>query len=357
MTSYNIDVIINSYNLSSQMYRIEQLKQLEPEHYQAWKVLWDSTPDAHFFNSPSWFSSYLDAFGDQKYIVFFCYFRDELVAVVPLVETRKYGIKSLASVAKGQKFLDRSTLLLAKKDPALAGYLLKKIGTRYNLYLAELEETNANVFMNSGQNQFAAFSVVCPRMNIGNDVLATLSRKQKKSLKKKIMKNEKNITFEMHRDHLGQHLATMFELERRSHKRSKGISIFEKQDLRKLYRSLVKHAKEHIGIAFLHHQGTPIAHRFGYIYKGTFLSVHVAFDDQFRKLGPGKLLLYYCLDYFRKNKIRVLDFSVGDNYLKSQFSDGKISQYHIFYGRSAYVRSWWLVMNGLKKTFNLLGRH
>jgi len=322
------------------MYKIEEQKKVDSEHRAQWQKLWESIPDAHFFNSPAWYQSYLDVFGNEKSIVFFCYQEKDLVGVIPLVLTKRYGIKALASIDEKYKFLDRSTILLAKKDPVLAGYLLKKIGQKYHLYLAELEEENVKIFKNSGQKQIIEFSTTCPRMSISEDVLANVSAKQKKSLCKKLRKNKKDISFEMHRDNLEEHLETIFQLEGKSHKRDKGISLFEKQHMRKLYRTLVKNGCENVGIAFLHYKGRPIAHRFGFFYRKTFLSVHVAFDDQFRKLGPGKLLLYHCLEYFRKNNVEILDFSVGNNYLKQQFADGKISQFHIFHSGSILVRTW-----------------
>jgi len=145
----------------------------------------------------------------------------------------------------------------------------------------------------------------------------------------------------------------MFALENKSHKKSKRISLFEKQHMRKLYRALVKNGSEHIGIAFLYFRGKAIAHRFGFFYGRTFLSVHVAFDDQFRTLGPGKLLLYHCLEYFRSKNIEILDFSVGDNYLKEQFADSNIRQFHIFHSNSFLVRSWWSALLVLKSQAKL----
>ena len=331
------------------MYRIEEISKIEQEHLGNWQKLWDSSMKSHFFNSPTWFKVYLETFNVEKYRVFFCYQDKQLVGVLPLVFTKKFGIKVLASIGGKYDFLDRSTLLLIKKDQKLVEAIFKKIKTKYNLYLAEVESCDARLFQGIDPRLSIEFSVNCPRMKVGEDILANVSKKQKKSLRKKIRKNGDKLEFKMFRTDLEKHLEAMLALEQKSHKKRKGISVFKKPHMIKLYQTLVARASNSIGISFLYFEGIPIAHRFGFFYHDTFMSVHIAFDDEFRTIGPGKLLLFYCLEYFKQNGIKTLDFSVGDSYIKRQFADEKISQHNIYFTGSKLVLLWWKILLKMKR--------
>ncbi|MEA1925960.1 MAG: GNAT family N-acetyltransferase [Patescibacteria group bacterium] len=270
--------------------------------------------------------------------------------MLPFIRTRKFGVKVLANISSKYKFLDRSALLFRTNDTTLAQDILNEIGSGHNLYLAEIEEKYIQLFRELKQKPLIEFSTYCPRMVIPeDDILRKVSKKQRNSLKQRLRKNSDKLSFTMYRDDLENHLRTMIKIENESHKRNKKISIFSRRDIRNLYRSIIQNAPEMVGIAFLYYDGAPIAHRFGYFCHDVFLSVHIAFDNAFRHLGPGKMLLYYCLEYFQDNNVRLLDFSVGDNDLKRQFADGRVTQYNVYYSRSGLVMKWWSLLLKTKK--------
>ena len=332
------------------VYKIEKINHLQQKHLSQWESLWRSVPDSHFFNSSKWFLSYIQAYKVDHYQVFFCYKKDELFAVLPFVRTRKFGVKVLANISNKYKFLDRSALLFKTNDIALVQNILDEIGSKHDLYLAEIEGKYAQLFKEVKQKPLIEFSTHCPRMVIPeDDVLRNVSKKQRNSLKQRLRKNSDKLSFSMYRDDLESHLQTMFKIENESHKGNKKISIFSRRDIRNLYKSIIRNAPEMVGIAILYYDGAPIAHRFGYFYHDVFLSVHIAFDNAFRHLGPGKMLIYYCLEYFKKNNVRLLDFSVGDNDLKRQFADGRITQYNIYYSGSGLIMKWWSLLLKTKK--------
>ncbi len=335
---------------SNFVYVIKEISYLSKEHLSQWESLWRSVSDSHFFNSPKWFLSYIQAYKVDHYQVFFCYKKDELFAVLPFISTRKFGVKVLANISSQYKFLDRSSLLFKTNDAALVQDILNEIGLKYNLYLAEMEGKYVQPFREVKQKLLIEFSTHCPRMAVPeDDVLRNVSKKQRNSLKQRLRKNSDKLSFSMYRDDLEDHLQTMIKIENKSHKRNKKISIFSRRDIRSLYGSIIQNAPEMVGIAILYYDGIPIAHRLGYFYHDAFLSVHIAFDNAFRQIGPGKMLLYYCLEYFKDNNVRLLDFSVGDNDLKRQFSNGCITQYNVYYSGSELIMKWWSLLLKTKK--------
>ena len=90
-----------------------------------WESMWEESPYSHFFNSPKWFLACIEAFNISRFRIYAGYNNKELVAVLPVVEEQKFGIK--AYVSPGKLYIDKSTLLLKVNDIKVLEKLLNKI--------------------------------------------------------------------------------------------------------------------------------------------------------------------------------------------------------------------------------------
>lgn len=318
-----------------------------------WQKLWEKADDVHFFNSPKHLISFLSVFPSEKYLIIFCYKNEELVGVLPLVWGRRFGIKTLMCADSFGDSVDRSSLCLDGDDPKIFRQMVEDVTKTENLYLAELEERHLNLFMqNNGEvakNCVFEFSCISPRVILGDDPLVNMSRKTRKKFKKKLQKTEKIITFEFCRSNNVADFQKMIEIEKKSWKGKKKISLFEKEVPRRVYSSWVKMNDENIGISFLKHEGKEIAYLFGIFSKNTFLVTNTAFVSDAGKMTPGTILVFRTLEYLQNIGIEMVDFSVGDSRWKREFGNRFLKQYNFYFSRNKAVYHFWMTATLCKK--------
>ena len=133
-------------------YQVKKVKKLEKLQLEEWQRLWDETDDVHFFNSPTYFMSFLETASLEEYIVFFCYRKKELVAVLPLVWGRKFAVKVLMCADNFGGSIDRSSLCLKVGDPRILETIIKSVTEEENLFLAEIEARHLNLFMSGDKS-------------------------------------------------------------------------------------------------------------------------------------------------------------------------------------------------------------
>ncbi len=327
--------------------RFEQATELTDGRKKEWNDLWERSPDAHFFNSAGYFLSFIDAFEPKPWKIIFCYDRDKLVAVLPLIRSKKFGISVFACPDRVRNYLDR-TALLASKDVAqfiepLIEYT-KKLG---NIFLADCPDHLHRIFL-TNSNYLQEETTKCPQGKIGANVLVNMSARQGRSMRNKIKLNKKHLRFKYFTGNLDQQLETMIEIERSSGKSQKGIALFDHKDAKKLYRSTIKTSSQNIAVGMLHFDEQPIASVFGLICKNTFLCTHMAFRTEFRNLGPGKILIYFLLEELKKRGVQNFDFSKGDGRLKREFTNKLPAQYNIYFSNNALVMIWWRAIVGIR---------
>lgn len=103
-----------------------------------------------------------------------------------------------------------------------------------------------------------------------------------------------------------------FEIEDRSWKGTEKSSVLKNASVFQHYcleaRALVP--KGLLEIAFLEHQGRPMAFIYGYSAKGVFYSTKLGYDEEFAQFGPGQQLLWRLLENFHSDPTRrTLDFA------------------------------------------------
>ena len=68
-----------------------------------------------------------------------------------------------------------------------------------------------------------------------------------------------------------------------------------------------------------------LSYNFGILYKNYFYYLIPAYADYFKKISPGKVLLYKILDWCFKTNINVLEFGQGEEEYKKKLTDKYLS--------------------------------
>jgi CelD/BcsL family acetyltransferase involved in cellulose biosynthesis len=98
-------------------------------------------------------------------------------------------------------------------------------------------------------------------------------------------------------EQLNQLVHRGFEVEDRSWKGTAGTSVLKSPGMLEFYQAEARLAAElgHLDLSFLEHQERAIAFAYTMHAKGTYFEIKLGYDEQFKKFGPGHLLLRHKL--------------------------------------------------------------
>lgn len=329
------------------MYKIEKVQKLNKVQLRRWQELWEKTPDVHFFNSAEYFIAFLDVFPEREYLIFYCYKDNELIGVLPLVWGYRFGIKTLMCPDGFGGSIDRSSLCINSKDPVAFSKILESVSREGNVFLAELEKHFLNLIIDNKKRvrKLCNFEFSCysPRLVFGSELLVNFSKKAKKKFYKKLKRADNEFVFEFHRKSKLDDFQKMIEVEKNSWKGQKGISLFEKENARRIYSSWIKTNNKNVGVAFLKSNDKEVAYLFGVFAKDTFLITNTAFDIRFGKFTPGTVLVFHVLEYLKSKDVKIVDFSVGDSRWKRDFGSDFLKQYNFYFSKNKTTCLWWKI--------------
>lgn len=88
-----------------------------------------------------------------------------------------------------------------------------------------------------------------------------------------------------------------FEVEDRSWKGTAGTSVLKSPGMLEFYQAEAQIAAElgHLDLSYLEHRDRAIAFAYTFHAKGTYYEIKLGYDDEFKKFGPGHLLLRHKL--------------------------------------------------------------
>jgi CelD/BcsL family acetyltransferase involved in cellulose biosynthesis len=101
-----------------------------------------------------------------------------------------------------------------------------------------------------------------------------------------------------------------FDVEDRSWKGTEGTSVLKSSGMLEFYQEEARIAAKlgHLDLSFLEHNDRAIAFAYTFHAKGTYFEIKLGYDDEFRKSGPGHLLLRHKLRrLFADPQARLLD--------------------------------------------------
>lgn len=303
------------------MLKIRYLTEPSLQDFQEWQELWSNSPDATLFNSPAWFKACRRAFPQREPLIIMAMDEDYLGAILLLEKQRNKW------TLMGRPYMDRASLLLEPSfifqyGHQLLSTFIKKLEI---LEFSELREHQLEMLLKASNkllNTYCQYSLN-PRFKIDEP---TLSSKEKVDIRRltRRLSESGNWSVEFHSINEKSFLS-MYKIELASHKISKNQTLLDRTEVKNLFITLGSMSKGYV--AFLIHNGEPIAHLLGWIQEKTFLVHNMSYKQAWRSYAPGKLLVYHMLPSLKEKGILYFDFSRGQNSLKQKFSNISIPQY------------------------------
>lgn len=327
--------------MQTQQYSTTLLRNLTEEHKQAWQALWKRSARGHLFNTPGFFEAWLDAFRIKEYVIIFCYRDGTLCAVLPLVKGKVFGIPSFVSVGSAGNYADHSSLLIEEHMAAeIISALFETALGLGNIYVAEISAAVAGLLERTSSPSFIPEVSVLRNTSLAQetDTLQYMPSRQKRELKRHLRQQAPHLDFRVAG---ADALETVRAIEQESYRPDYHMDFFSKAQSVRFVESIARHLPDSLKIGILSYQGWPIATNLGFLWGQTFYGYHMAYREEFRRIGPGKIVMYFLLQWLQQNGCTAVDFSRGESDLKQQFSQKPYSQYDAYLTRHWGVFIWW----------------
>ena len=107
-------------------------------------------------------------------------------------------------------------------------------------------------------------------------------------------------------------------------------------------------------ISFLFYENEPIVYEYGFLVNNYYVGEQIAYHNDYKKVSPGKIMLYYLLPNLVKQGVTVLDQGGGISDYKSLFSKEYRFLYNIYYSNNAVVMMWWKLINTIRRYKQLM---
>ena len=309
-----------------------------------WYTLWKKSNSGHFFNTPEWFSSYCDTYGVHKAKIVTIEENGELLLVFPLILENVFGMQ--AWVSPGGKFVNKSSLLTKRFDKTLAKLLIPPLQGFGNVYLCELLEKEAALFTSLQTDWVQQEASRNPFLHLSSKTLTNLSPKLLSRIRNTMKKHAKALHFFAYKGDPSA-LETAFALDAQSTKAKQGKETFCKKD-QDFFRTLLERLPEHMVVDLIYYEKTPVIYSIGVTYKKTYEALLTAYNAQYRKIRPGKLLTYALMKRLQKARFILFDFGRGESVLKREFTKDVRRQYTVFYTSNPVTKVWWNWANNFR---------
>ncbi|MFG6342221.1 MAG: GNAT family N-acetyltransferase [Lachnospiraceae bacterium] len=322
------------------MLNVSEKNELSEKDIKNWGELWGNIETAHFFNSYSWYIACREGL-KQKIHIWYVYCEKALIGVFPLCKTSRYGIECWGII--GKPYTDKCSILFHSDYCQFLSQIFQEIGKKTPVVLEEVPETWKFDDSNPVLLEVASFN---PFVNLDEDILCQVKRKEWNSIKRKSEKNGFYFKILYAKD-VQNNIHVLWEIENQSSKPSKKRAMFE-TELTKNFFQKISDANECV-LAILYDGEKPIAHMFGYNIKDKFFHAHhMSFVQEYSKETPGKLVIYRLICHLKEKGVSVFDFSRGETMLKKHFSIYRETHYDFYYNCSAIVKKWFEVCKYIK---------
>lgn len=327
------------------MYTITTIKNIDTKFITEWQDLWRKAQNSTIYNSYEWFKTSLETGQIKEYEILTCYKNRDLVFVLPLQEYTVFGVKVLGTINK--EHLVDTAFLAEKYDKRLYKAVFTSL-MKKNLYMQKVDENDVKILHGLYPSLFFSLISVNPLMEYTNGPFDTVSPSTNSQIQKIIRKNP-GLHFEMYSENLDKHMKTMFKLHDVSSKKVRAMDIFEDSEVKKYYVALTKNFTSIMRICFLYLDKTPIAYQYGFMYRDIFAGDQIGYHNDYKKLRPGKTIIYFMAECFYKNNIRVLDQGGGISEYKMEFAKNFRSLYNLYYSPNVFIMVWFKSINKIRR--------
>jgi CelD/BcsL family acetyltransferase involved in cellulose biosynthesis len=281
-----------------------------------WDDLWSRSSTTVPLARAAFVAHWIDAFSPHQPIRAVAVEHDgRFVAAIPLIEER---IKRVLPVLKlptnhwasnGDLLLDQSTLAAQEQDRALdmlAAALNKRTRPLFWFDRVAYDEPHwlrfQEALRRAGRLVSRRAAYRTAQIEIGDDFEAyeaKLSASHRRNCRSRAKALERAgglndlVCADGEPAQIDELVRRGFEVEDRSWKGAAGTSVLKAPGMLEFYQEEARLAAEmgHLDLSFLEHQGRPIAFAYTFQAKGTYFEVKLGYDDEFKKSGPGHLLL------------------------------------------------------------------
>lgn len=340
--------------MNKNKYQTEVIKNINAALIEQWKKLWERGENANIFNSYEWFLTCQKTFGINNYEINVCFKNNNLVAVLPVFFTRCFGIKVTSTIAN--KYVAGSALLVENYEAPLLKHFFEEIISKRNLHITKIDSEAAVLLKKNFPRMFFPLISVNPYLEINNDPLRFMEKKNLYKLNRILKKNADCLDFKTfdNKNNLNKYVERVFETEQKSAKKQRHMDLFSKKENRDLYRNIVKYCNRFVSISFLRYKKEPVAYSFSFIYNKTCLGFQTSYLFDYRKLSPGKIMTMLLLTTLKDRSIELFDFSGGISSYKREFTPVYYFQYNLYYSKNIFVMQWWKLINLARRLNQIL---
>jgi len=312
---------------------------------QEWAGLVGECPEQNVFLTHEFLMSWLRSKNMAAHLAVMIVRRGgQLVTAAPFyIDRRKSGIRTLRFIGDG--YSDFGDVLVKRgSEDALGaiGKALLREGTGWDtLDLKYLPKDSpfANVIRqaSSVESQFAPV-IGNPFVSVRDDWRENVTTKLRKQLRLGYRNLESKVgtlklTIAVEPDAVAEALERFFELHQCRWIGMKGdISRFaiesERREYTELFLEMARHGR--VIIARLEAPVGPVAIAVNLLYAGRLYYCQPAFDPQFAKYSPSKLLIALLLDYCAREGVAIFDFLRGDEDYKLQWGAQRRDLYRLY---------------------------
>jgi LmbE family N-acetylglucosaminyl deacetylase len=317
-----------------------------------WKTLWRLSPNRNYFNSFKWYIASDKTFNYSKHLIITCYKESKMVGILPVIESKKFGIKALCF--PGRQFLDKASILTLDNDPKIITGMINAISNYGNYYLSEIDSQNSNIIHQYIEKVKIKISSTGIHLRIKEDPYSSLSSRNRKWIEKLLDEYKGNITQIVKIGNISSYLNIFEKIESKSKKISEYKNAFADNLLTKLLKNLETISKNSILINILFLNKNPICYQYGFVTSNTCHWHQTAYDLNYKNISPGKTIMYQVLPELLKMGYNHIDFSRGESDYKKIFSPFLYRQYSIFYSPNKIIQYYWTFMNNI---ILWLGKH
>lgn len=331
-------------------------KLLTDQLYEDWLSLWNNSQEANYVNSPYWFLSVIETFKYKDYVVVAIYEDKQLAGVLTLIKQKKYGV-DFYTVLPGD-FVCGLPFLLSQQKQNLVKSLLETLLGIGNIFMDNIPEQFANHLEEMTPHMDRIYQDFNYFLTFEKDINGQIVIKDRKKLMHRAKQVEKKFTLRSYTGNESQILDTVFEIDSKSRKKTRGYNVFSSNVMRRFYRTLAKRFGEYFSVHILYFENIPVAFRVGFVVNNIFFASQIAFSDKYRAYSPGNVLLVKFIEEFGIGKIKKVDFGSGNNEFKRTVSNGFRLLNKVVISKNVFIRNYIKIIYFSKdKVFKQMEKH
>lgn len=306
-----------------------------------WNSLLQKSHANTIFLTWEWLYTWWEVFGNggELFIITVRNDKEDLVGLAPLFIKKtkyyKFPVKEMTFIGVGHS--DRQDFIISENDPEIIREIIEKIYENKNrcniVHFEQIPDNSllASIKFDGGFQPEIELGSLCPFLKIENDwgkYFNSLDRKFRYDIKNKIKQLNKLGTWEFKltrkekdKDDL---ISFMENIEIKSKKTKTEKTFFSVEKNKYFLSNFLKISEENNWIAFstLTINGNPLTYSLGFIFGDRFYGYSTAYDINYYKYAPGKIVINETIKWFfdNKNVIKMFDFSRGGTDIKAKWT-------------------------------------